>query len=463
MDNNDDIRLFIKNNKDNAELDLYSLLNLTDAALNPAIRQRISGATKPKEFAQLADDTERRVEEVCAEFAGSIFIELFSGTAKEVVSQYRYISNFLESGRELLNDISVLESMPPVTFNESEESIYKFLKRLESEKQRGKLPVLKNAEEYNLLNDKSVYSIVGNFFSLGEIDGQTFMDFAVNEANKKSVPVPLYITLTYDGDDANMLSRRINAFDESVFNAVCTFSYYDKMAFTATELWRLMNGYHGNFTRKPTKKQLEKVIVSLKKLRHISLIMDISEELKAGYFTIDDDRVVAGRVEDYFIPGLIFDGKTENGRPYATFYLDREPFFFTYHRAKKHVITVPYELLSAGAAGGKYHAEFRDFMLKRICSMKAGVFDSRYIELTGSDSIYKNTGIPTPEERISREDYALQRDYKAAVRREAAGDRDVIKGILTAWIEKKFIKDFPKDSPFERGANNQFTRVKIRF
>ena len=456
MDSNDDI--FIKNNKDNnAELDLYSLLNLTDAALNPAIRQRISETMKPKEFAQLADDTERRVEEVCAEFAGSIFIRLFAGTAKEVVSQYRYISKFLESGRELLSDISVLESMPPVTFNESEESIYKFLKRLESEKQRGNLPVLKNAEKYNLLNDKAVYALVGSFFSLGEIDGQTFMDFAVNEAGKKASPVPVYITLTYDGA-ANILSRRINAFDESVFNSVCTFSCYNKTKFTAAELWRLMNGYHGNVRKNPTKNQLKRVINSLEKLSGIRLRMDISEELKAGYFTIDDERVVNGCVNVFFLPAESCLLKTENSKIVAGYELLREPFFLAYHRAKKHVITVPYELLSAGAAGGKYHAELRDFMLKRISSMKAGVFGSRKIAFTGSDSVYANTGIPAPEERIRRENYTLQRDYKAAVRREAAGDREVIRGILTAWREKGFIRDFS----FEQGANNQLTRVIIR-
>ena len=457
MSNIDDMELFVRNNNGNGELDLYSLLNLTDAALNPAIRQRISGAMKPKEFAQLADDTERRVEEVCAEFAGSIFIELFASAAKEVVSQYRYISKFLESGRELLNDIGVLEPMPPVTFNESEESVYKFLKRLESEKQRGNLPVLKSAEKYSLLNDKSVYSIVGNFFSLGEIDGQTFMDFAVNETSKKSAPVAVYLTLTYDGDDANVLGRRINAFDESVFNAVCTFSFCNKSAFTGTELWRLMNGYHGNVRKNPTKNQLEKVINSLEKLSGIRLHMDFSEELKAGFFAIDDDRVTNGCVNTFFLPAESCILKTANGKIVSGYELLREPFFFTYHRAKKHVITVPYELLSAGAAGGKYHVEFRDFMLKRISSMKAGVFGSRYIELTGSDAIYRNVGIPTPEERIRREDYSSNDSYRASIRREAAGDKDVIEGILDAWTKGKFIKGFS----FKQGANNRFTKVKI--
>ena len=316
----------------------------------------------------------------------------------------------------------------------------------------------KQVGNYKLLNDKTEYALISDFFEKKSINGQMYLAFGVNSAPKKNDPAPVYISLTYKGINAQM-SSKLNGFDESVYNAFCTFSYYGIKQLTATEIWRLMNGYHGNARKNPTAAQLKRVAKSIDKMQYTQILMDISNEINQKYITIDDERIIKGVISAYLLPLKSIILESENGKEIAGYSMYEEPILFTYNKAKRHVLTVNYSLLDIDSSNTGYIIEFRDFMLKRITSMKNGVFQKRTIDFYGNDSIYKNAGVPIPKERINAANYSSAGAYNTAIKKEAANDRKKINDILQTWKNKKFIKDFT----FEKNATGKYTDVRIYF
>lgn len=304
---------------------------------------------------------------------------------------------------------------------------------------------LANIKTYGLMNDKANAAILqfDDIFSQ-EPNGQ--LTFHFNQAPRNQKQVPVYVALNYTGIEG--LSKKLNAYDFAVYNAISDIYYYckpdtpdGKVRITLQEIWRRMNGKQGKDREaKAGSRQLQRIKNSIDKMRHIDFTLDISEELKANYVTIEDfagdDRLVKG----YYKDALLVCGEgsvtTQKGRQIDVYIFHTEPILYSYNRIKKHLLFVPFALLdtSEQLSDSENVTEFKMYLLQEIKLMKEGERNSRRMLLK---TIYKKTGIPEPEARLEGKSYKNESTRQAAIGQLKKADREKIEGILQSWKTKK--------------------------
>ena len=101
---------------------------------------------------------------------------------------------------------------------------------------------------------------------------------------------------------------------------------------------------------------------------------------------------------------------------------------------------------STNTSDGENVTEFRNYLLQQVQLMKNGEDNkgkyynrSRIILL---ETIYKDTGIFPPEERINSKDFKTENSKQSVIRRLRKSDREKIEGILEAWKLKNWIKGY---------------------
>lgn len=302
---------------------------------------------------------------------------------------------------------------------------------------------------YGLMNDKANAQLIqdGGIFQTTP-DGQMQLLWNVNQAPQGREEVPVYIALTYDGIEKG-LSKPLSAYEIAVYNAVSNLFYYWKrenpqkpLYVTPQEIWRRMNGKQNkDGSAKPSAAQVKKICRSMDKMRHIDLYMDISEELKANYVTLDDERLVGGYIKDYLINCSEAGFYTEQGRKVRGYRINYEPVLYTYNAAKDHVLFLPFDLLDTSSAlsDSENVTEFKHYLLQQILLMKNGVRNNRNILL---NTIYTSTGIQPPEERVEGKEYKTEANRQKEIRRFRLTDRQKIEKLLDAWKEKGWIKNY---------------------
>lgn len=312
---------------------------------------------------------------------------------------------------------------------------------------------LTDLEKYGLMNDKATAQLLQDqdLFTQ-KPNGQLVLKWAVNQAPQQNKPIPIYMSLTYEGENIKY-TKKLTAFDNAVYNAVSTCFYYwakerpgVPLYITPTEIWRTMNGKQTRDGHlKPREGQLKKICDSLDKMRFTRFYLDISAEMKANYITLDDDRITGGKIETYLLNSTKVEFTTEKGRIVQGYRIAEEPILYTYNAAKKHILFVDFKLLdtSTGTQNSEYVAEFRNYLIQQIELMKnagkKGNFKRNKRILISK--IYEATGIDTPEERLL--DKEVSEQSKAVIlSRTKDADRKKIEGILSAWIDMGYIKGF---------------------
>lgn len=308
---------------------------------------------------------------------------------------------------------------------------------------------------YGLMNDKiNAQLIQGDFFTQ-ESNGQLTIKFAIDQAPQNKKQVPVYMALTYEGTEGK-LTKRLTAFDSAVYNAVATRFYYWQqentripLYITPQEIWRTMNGKKtGDGKAKPSDKQIKRICDSLDKMRFTHFYMDISEEIQAFNLYIDDERVTAGKIDTYVLNCSKVEFETEKGNSVQGYKIGDEPILYTYNRVKNHILYVPYEMLdtSTNTSDSENVTEFRNYLLQQIQLMKnAKEGNSKYYQrnrILLIETIYRDTGIQPPEERIQGKEYKNNTIKQREVRRFRQTDRQKIEGILEAWKGKDWIKGY---------------------
>lgn len=316
---------------------------------------------------------------------------------------------------------------------------------------------------FGLMNDKANAQILLDSGLLRqEPDGQLRVLFNVDQTpaavkdkaakNGKEVPaerqVVSYIALTYDGTEGK-LAKKPSGFDEAVYNAVADLFYYwhrdnqqKPLYVTPQEIYRRMNGKQSrDGSAKPSPAQVKRIRRSMDKLRHIDFYMDISEEMKANYITLDDERLVGGYIKDYLLNCSEVGFYTEQGRRVEGYRINTEPILYTYNKAKNHILFLPFDLLDTSAAlsDSENVTEFKLYLLKQIHLMKNGTRNSRKILLS---TIYSATGIQTPEQRIETRQYNTEETKQANLRKLRKADRTKIEKLLDAWTAKEWIRGY---------------------
>lgn len=308
---------------------------------------------------------------------------------------------------------------------------------------------------FGLMNDKINAQLVQSELFSQETNGQLTLKIAVNQAPKNKKQVPVYVALTYEGTEGK-LTKRLTSFDSAVYNAVSTRFYYWQqengnapLYITPQEIWRTMNGKKvGDGNAKPRDTQIKKICESLDKMRFTHFYMDITEEIKAYDLFIDDERVTAGKIDTYVLNSSKVEFMTEKGRIVEGYRIGEEPILYTYNRVKDHLLYVPYEMLdtSSQISNSEYVPEFRNYLLQQIQLMKNAADNpkGKYFHRNNIillDTIYRDTGILPPEERIEG-DYANEATRQQIIRRSRKADRQKIEGLLDAWKAKNWIKGY---------------------
>lgn len=304
----------------------------------------------------------------------------------------------------------------------------------------------------SLMNDKTQHVLVETDGILNtEVNGQLSVMFATNlaKASNKNMQVPVYISLLYEGNNNLKTSKRVTMYQNALFSAICTFHNYQKetgaVYFTDQEIWRIMNGKQPNDSKARAKpNQLTRVNQNLEQLGVTRLTMDITEEIKNGFISLNDERLTGGTITDYFINITKVTFETENHKKVTGYRLNTEPLLYTYQLAKDHILNAPLELLDVSdkISNSEYVTEFKLYLLQQIILLKNGYRDNNAFRL---DTIYEKTGIPTPLEEIENKTFKNANTRKKELSERRKKDRKKIEGILESWKEKSFIKDFKRD------------------
>ena len=334
---------------------------------------------------------------------------------------------------------------------------------------------LSDLKNYNFMNDKAVAELMldmGVFQE--EANGQMRLLYHVEQTprsikekakrEKKDLPaeqqVYTYISLLYTGTDADadIASRKLTSFDKSVYEAIAN-RYADwirenpntYLRITPQEIWRTMKGKKsGDGDVNPSQKQIQKLRRSIDKMACIRFEMDITEEIEKLGLHFEDERLTGGYIKDNFL--IASEGKftTEKGREYDAFIIKQEPILYTYNRQKQSIVKVPYEMLdvSSHISDGDNVIEFKNYLLLQIQLIKNAKEDKdnkkgyfKRSDIILLDTIYKSTGIPTPEERV-KDTYANEKTRKKEIGRKRQEDCEKIESMLEAWKAKGYIKGY---------------------
>lgn len=300
---------------------------------------------------------------------------------------------------------------------------------------------------YGIMNDNVAARLIQDedIFEQ-QTNGQLMLKWSVPEGRKKD-PVVSYVALTYEGTESK-LTKKLTAFDNAVYDAISTRYFYwimknphKPLYITPAEVWRTMNGKNIRDDKaRPSKAQERNICASLDKMRFTRFFMDITEEVRAFDLRIDDDRIENGKIDGYLLNSIKVEFSTEKGRTVSGYRINEEPLLYTYNKAKKHILFVPYQMLdtSAKTSDSEFVTEFRTYLLRQIQLIKNG----QHVPRIMISSIYVGTGIEPPETRIEERAYKDEATKQQIIRRTRKADRSKIEALLDAWTEKGWIQGY---------------------
>lgn len=276
---------------------------------------------------------------------------------------------------------------------------------------------LQKATNYQLGNSKA-FNMLVLAIDPGQTSGQ--LQIAMSPDKKTHSDVITYLSLTYQGDDSITIKGRrvITGFDKAVYNTVSTLYAAGNRQLSAADIFRTMNG---NTDKRPSAAQIERITNSIRKWMYTALYMDMSQELQRQRLTLNDDRIVNGRVETQMLQATIGTARTKKGSEIAVFKLAAEPILYTYCKGKKQIMTVPIALLDTAEAASNTEGltAIREYLLQQIELLKTGNRDNPTIKYS---TIYEETGIEPP-----------------TARKDAMRLRNQIKAVLDVWKARGYI------------------------
>ena len=353
---------------------------------------------------------------------------------------------------------SIVEAVEGSEYTDNAEITISPTSRTPLEVMRYRRSPLADITTYGLMNDKANAQLIqdGGIFQQ-RADGQLILQWAVNQAPQKREEVPVYIALTYEGTEGK-ITKKMAAFDKAVYDAIGTRFYYWKqenpqkpLYITPQEIWRTMNGKRsGDGKAKPSKAQVNRICDSLDKMRFTRFYMDISEEIRAFDLHIEDERIISGHIDSYLLNCSKVEFVTDKGNVVAGYRIGEEPVLYTYNAVKNHLLYVPYEMLdtSTNTSDSENVTEFRNYLLQQIQLMKNAAESGKkgkYFKRSNIillETIYRDTGILTPEERAAAASFTSDKARQTYLRKTRKADRQKIEGILDAWQTKGWIKGY---------------------
>lgn len=354
---------------------------------------------------------------------------LAEAEAEELKSLYERLAAFIAehyAGADLDNDAAAVT-----------EIIQKFA---EAENPAGLPPAelhrLQTVASYQLNNSKA-FNMLDLAIDHGKTNGQ--LQIAMSPDRKTKTDVVTYLSLTYQGDtNIKIRGRRvITGFDKAVYNTVSTLYAAGNRQLSAQDIFRTMNG---NTKKRPSAAQVERITNSIRKWMYTALYMDMSQELQRQRLTLNDERIVNGKVETQMLQATIGTARTKNGTEVAVFKLAAEPILYTYCKGKKQILTVPIALLDTAEAASNTEGltAIREYLLQQIELLRNGHRDNPTIRYA---TIYEETGVEAPTTRT-----------------EKSRQQKQIKAVLDVWKERGYIKGY-----HDSKADREITGITIEY
>ena len=320
-------------------------------------------------------------------------------------------------------------------------------KTLEKEAKKLPPPTIKVADlppSLLMLNNKitnSYYDLQDIFLDI-QADGQIAMKFndlpedykqeiiVRNERNYGKVvkkQVSSFVSLQYFGDLNGKLAR-IKGYDQSVMNAVCSLVAAGNAVFMLEDIWYLLTQKNRQ-KNKPTKRQLDRIMLSLHKYEGTKIEIDVTNEINANLLTADGERIKPVIRENLlYFRELI--RRTEKGKDVVAIQMIKTPILWEYSMAKANpqIVTIPVDWLKleSNTNATEDTIAIRDYLLKEIRQMQTKNRDNPVINY---ESLLRTIGVKMDE---------IDRKKKGDYTRTVCNLLDAFKekGIITAYRQR---------------------------
>lgn len=281
---------------------------------------------------------------------------------------------------------------------------------------------------------------------------------------KNNNPVITYVSLTYMGNDPKYRTmRKLTTFDKAVFTTICNlYDAWEEMhpdewfTVSAKQVWRVMTGKQSVNIFNPSPAQEERICKSIERMMATWIEMDITAELNANYLPSEFANQFENHVRGtYLLPADYLYSKTVKGRIVRTYRILEAPYLHQYEKAKNHIFKVDYRLLDTSnyISESEGVTEFKFYLLTEIAKMKSGFRNNCRILFS---TLYTDTGILPPQERIEREmelnpnapekqRKLTPQSQRVVIYRTQKKDIEKIQALLTAWKDMKWINNFEID------------------
>lgn len=273
------------------------------------------------------------------------------------------------------------------------------------------------------------------------------------QGKKGAHQVTSYVALRYVGEAPGRGGKlKLNAYDVQLYDAITSLYIHSKkerpnapVMITLQNIWACMNGGKG----RATQSQLERLAKSWDRFTNTKIYLDASDEIRSYGIKTPEAELFIDGYEDMLIaaPSAIHF-RTERGAKVKGYIIEHEPILYRYSALRGELLTIPIELLDTSdkVSNTEDVIAFRSYIIRNIALMRQGDRDNHFMRL---ETIYKETGIEPPADRIKGKSYA---DPQREIRKQSKKDRDNIAGILESLKGKGYILGYEERKDPTSGA-----------
>ena len=227
--------------------------------------------------------------------------------------------------------------------------------------------------------------------------------------------------------------KTLTRFDLEVLNVAVTLFEAGNMIVTADMIFRILTG---GKTQEPTQAMREEIYDSLFRLCCTGIVIDATDEFNAGY---NGKKEFRGTL----LPcGMVIGDTILNGQPVhdCIKIYDKSPLV-EYARAKKQISNIPLDMRNIqGINGTKENIMLLGYLIGRYTDM---VNNPQKIKpVISYEKLYEYLGVDGSNQQV--------------IYNKKAQIRKAVRAILSAWVEKKYIKGFQEltgdDNPVKAGT-----------
>lgn len=352
--------------------------------------------------------------------------QLFS----EVVSEFKApsdIAKFLagegEAPQEWYDVMKRLQEADKLNNKESQPTSI-----IPTKEARPKLEKVKHRSVFEMQNTamyNSMGAVIDGMFTEdnnGQITLISDKSDVVVSSRKANTSVVSTYCITYIGD-LDIKTARLSAFDRVVYESVCNLVESGNMEFSIADIFRRMNG---DISKAPSSAQANSIELSLQRLSGHRIEIDLQGEIESRQLTINDKRVVGGRVNDTYISYRLGELELANGSKVTAVIMKDRPFLMVYAKARKQIKNVPIQALAVeGCSITAKSTIAKHFLAKRVELIRDKSLNNNRINF---DSIYSemNGGRPLSHAKSAT---------------EKMRDRDICSRILAYWKDIGYIDE----------------------